>query len=527
MDIVFETERQLPLIRVCALKKQPHIDIKFNPDDYMLLDSEGSQLFPDIKHEVLWRAKVKKGKSAQYEYYLVLNESQNPSLLRKKLEEYRKTDKLAFIKKVGGDSYIGDKLVASNEKHLIMVGPFLSESKAALHARKYNKFKHMRIHKTLLKPGKGTIELYDAEYENFTEIINSFQLKPKNAQAFFQVKHYAIAEQGTEKPKHKDLLYQGVFNIEIDEQNTLTAVNKLSVEDYIKGVLYSELGDPIQLEYAKSMAIIARSQVFSRIGQCHVNEGFDFCSDSHCLRYYGNNFKIPEIEQAVEKTKGLILMLDGEVCQSYFHYSCGGHTENTSGICLDDDLKYIHGKFDGNAAQKIKLDLRREEDVKSWIESKPEVNCRIDEQTMNSSHKLSLDSFRWEVFYTRDELQDILRRKLAEDVGLIYDIIPLSRGVSGRIKEVEILGSLKNIRVAGELNIRAVFSETYLNSTCFIIKSELDMDGVPMNFNFIGAGMGHGVGLCKVGATRMACNNKTHRDIIGHYFEECEIKRIY
>ena len=138
-----------------------------------------------------------------------------------------------------------------------------------------------------------------------------------------------------------------------------------------------------------------------------------------------------------------------------------------------------------------------------------------------------MDSFRWEVFYSCEELQEIIRRKTGEETGLIYEIIPLLRGVSGRIKEVEILGSLKNIRLSGDLNIRAAFSESHLNSSCFIVRPELDMDGIPMNFLFIGAGKGHGVGLCKVGATRLACKEKTHQDIINHYFQKCKITRIY
>jgi SpoIID/LytB domain protein len=173
------------------------------------------------------------------------------------------------------------------------------------------------------------------------------------------------------------------------------------------------------------------------------------------------------------------------------------------------------------------MNLSTEKDIEKWILGKPEVNCRIDDKGMNSSQKLLADSFRWEVFYTRKELQKILTEKTGEDLGIIYEIIPLNRGVSGRIKEIEILGSLKNIKIAGELNIRSAFSETFLNSSCFIIQTEPDLDGIPMSFLFVGAGKGHGVGLCKVGAVKMATENAGHEEILRHYHEKCEIKRIY
>ena len=117
--------------------------------------------------------------------------------------------------------------------------------------------------------------------------------------------------------------------------------------------------------------------------------------------------------------------------------------------------------------------------------------------------------------------------KTGEEIGIIYEIIPISRGVSGRIKEIEIFGSLKNVRISGELNIRSAFSETFLNSSCFIIQPETDSDGVPLSFLFVGAGKGHGVGLCKTGAAKMVSADIGHEAIINHYYEKCEIKRIY
>jgi len=527
MKIIFNTYNEQPLIRVCAFQKQEHIDFKFKADDFAFFDMNGKALFPDVKKDKVWRIKIKKAHPARYEHYLILRESQNLKDMEQALEEYKVQDSQVLLKAVGGDIFIGAEEVSSNEKYLIMAGPFSSERQARHHSRNYNQLNHCRIHRQIVEDGRGTIEVYDSEYENFTETKNGVWLRPLHTEAYFQVSHFAINANEEQKIRHEDLFYQGALFIKIDEENSLTAINEISIESYLKGVLYSEIGQQAQLEYAKSMAIAARSQIFARIGQLHANEGFDFCSDSHCLRYYGKNYDCPAIDRAVAETKGLVLARAGKVCHAHFSYSCGGHTENTSGIWLDDDLDYIVGRFDGDEKDDLKLDLTKEKNVRQWIFSRPAVLCRINDQESGAMQKLSVDSFRWEVFYTRNELETIIQDKTGEDVGMIYEIIPISRGVSGRLKEVEILGSLKNVRIAGELNIRSAFSETYLNSSCFIVQPELDSDGIPLNFLFIGAGKGHGVGLCKVGANRMACNGKNHQEILTHYYEQCQIKRIY
>ena len=131
------------------------------------------------------------------------------------------------------------------------------------------------------------------------------------------------------------------------------------------------------------------------------------------------------------------------------------------------------------------------------------------------------------MFYTRNELEAIIYEKTGEELGIIYEIIPIARGASGRIREVEILSSLKNIKISGELNIRSALSVTLLNSSCFFVEAERDMDGVPINFTLIGAGKGHGVGLCKVGAAKMSMLGKNYTEILAHYFKKCDVKRIY
>jgi len=527
MNTKIKTQYNQPLILVCAFENQEHVDLKFSKEHFALYDIDGNSLFDNVNNEGIWRIRVKKAQPAKYDYYLILKESQKRSSIKKALQKISNLDDSAKIKSVGGKVFFDGRLAYSNEKFIIAAGPFSDERQARHHSKNYNQLNHCRIHREQISKGRGIIEIYDSKYDDFAEVKDKLILVRKKSDAYFEIKHFPISNDHKEKIKHEDLFFQGNLEISIGSDNTLTGINEIPVESYLKGVLYSEIGSHAEFEFAKCMAIVARSQIFARIGQCHGREGFDFCSGSHCLRYYGKKYDNPEICKAIDETFGQIILKGDKVYPARFSFSCGGHTENKSRIWLNDDPDYITGKFDGDPDKKLKLDLSTEKDAVEWILGKPEVYCRIDDNEMNSSQKFLADSFRWEVFYTRKELQKIIMEKTGEEIGIIYEIIPISRGVSGRIKEIEIFGSLKNVRISGELNIRSAFSETFLNSSCFIIQPEADFDGVPLSFLLVGAGKGHGVGLCKTGAAKMVSADIGHEGIINHYYEKCEIKRIY
>ncbi len=527
MKLQLKIINEQPLLRICAFKRRSHVDINYDPNEFDLFDLNGHRLFEGVTHKGFWRLKIKTSQAPQYRYYLVLKESEKKKHLEPFQSEYNAQELRTSIKEVGGEIFLEERLISSNEKYFLLGGPFTSEQEAKAHTQEYGQLFGCRIYRELIKEGDGTIEIYDDQYENFTEVERGVELIPKDLSSYFQIKHFPIHFSQNNRATHEDLNYQGILKISIDEENSLTGINEIPVEDYLRGVLFSEIGQKAHLEFAKSMAIVARSYVFARMGQKHSNEGFDFCSDSHCLRYYGKKFDNPLIDKALEETRGLILKHGLKVCNAYFSYSCGGHTENTFGVWLYEDAEYMQGKFDGPEQDDPKLDLTNEEDVRRWILDRPNVYCRLDKTFLENNPELSANSFRWEEFYTRNELEEIIRKKTGKEIGVLYEIIPVKRGVSGRIKELQILGSLQNITISGETNIRSTLSERMLNSSCFIVQPDMDDEGVPINFLFIGAGMGHGVGLCKVGASRLASDGKTHQEIIHHYFNQCQTQRIY
>ena len=527
MKIQLKAINEQPLIRICAFKRRSHVDIQYNPREFDLYDLQGNLLFGDVKHKGFWRIKVKSSESPNYNYYIILNESQSRERLTGYLEKYQEASAPATIKEVGGEIYLDGRRISRNEKYLLLGGPFNSEQEAKEHSEQYGQFFACRIHREQVTEGRGRVEIYDDKYENFTEVEGGVELVPRDFSSYFQIKHFTIQSDQDGRATHDDLHYQGILRVAIDENGTLTGINEIPIEDYLRGVLFSEIGEKAQAEFAKSMAIVARSHVFARLGQKHNNEGFDFCSDSHCLRYYGKKFDNPVIDQALQETRGLIMTNESQVCNAYFSYSCGGHTENPSGVWLYEDADYAHGKFDGPPEADPELDLTEEENVRRWILDRPKVYCQLDKTFLENNPELSANSFRWEEFYTRNELEEIIRRKTGKEIGVLYEVIPLKRGVSGRIKELQIMGSLQNLTIKGETNIRLVLSERMLNSSCFIVQSDVDDEGTPINFLLIGAGMGHGVGLCKVGASRLASEGKNFREILNHYFDQCQLQRIY
>ncbi len=524
MDIILKTINNLPVINVNIFKRQKHVDLQFEAGAFAFEDMDGNPLFEDMQRQGRWRIKVKQAKSTPYIYFLILKESDSRASLEKDLGSFGQN---VTIEHVGGTILIDNRKVTANDKFMLIAGPYTSEREARHHSKDFQQVNHCRIYKKASDKSKGILEIFDPHYEVFTEVKNSFRLVPQKEGAYFKIKHFAICHQGDTRIEHKDIAYQGVLRIGIDEDCTQFGINEIAIEDYLKGVLLSELNGTMQPEYIKSLAIAARSQIFARIGQMHKQEGFDFCSDSHCLRYYGTGEKNETIDRVLAETKGMILSSGKLVCNAYFSYSCGGHTENASGVWLNDSVDYIKGKPDTLETDAFSFNLQKEKDVHKWILGRPEVLCKTDTQSPDDRKQLSSDAFRWEVFYTRSELEEIIYEKTGEELGIIYELIPAKRGVSGRMKEIEILSSLKNITIKGELNIRSAFSTTLLNSSCFIIEPELDMDGVPISFTFIGAGKGHGVGLCKVGAAKMAQDGKPYTEILSHYFERCKIKGIY
>ncbi|MBD3224277.1 MAG: SpoIID/LytB domain-containing protein [Caldithrix sp.] len=525
--IEFKTLNEQPAVDVCILRNQQSIEFEFNPQKYSIVNLDNAELFTNLNSIRRFYVKTKISKAAIYEYYLLLKSSPELKIIKEAKRNYVVENLSLHIQETGGDIYLSDQYIFSNNMYHLLGGPFWSEQEARHHSSCLNQLTPCSVYRKQISKAEGVVEIFDRDCDYVTEVANGFKLLSCEDAAYFKLLNISYNKVNEELTVHEDLFFHGNLNVTIDEHDCLCAVNRVNLDQYLQGVICSEMSETVAEEFAKSMAIVTRSQVFSRMSQLHAEEPFDFCNDGHCLRYFGRKVNNPIIIQAVKHTKGLVLEHNGRVLNTYFNYSCGGHTETPSGVWDNNDCSYLTSKPDHKNKDGHTLDLSTESGVNEWILSRPNVYCKDIPKESAYVLKDAADAFRWEVFYTRNELENLLYEKTGQDVGLMYEILPIKRGSSGRIKELDILGSLKNINIKGELNIRSALAPGLLNSSCFFVRTETDQDGVPINFYLIGAGKGHGIGLCKSGAAAMAKEHKTAKEIIKHYFEKCNINRIY
>jgi len=351
--------------------------------------------------------------------------------------------------------------------------------------------------------------------------------------------------------------FRGCLTLIIDEKETITAINEILLEDYLSSVISSEMSSKAPLEFLKAHAITSRSWLCAmlsraqtkKVSHCEsveptpqqVNELirwydhidhtlFDVCADDHCQRYQGiTRSASGHARDAVCATRGLFLLHNGEICDARYHKACGGLTENFESTWDDVPVPYLNSVSDSLIPHNP---IHTEAEAKHWILSHPDAYCNTSDgdilrQVLPSFDQETTDFFRWKVVYTREELEDIIREKSGMDCSNLRNLIPLERGPSGRIIRLRIEGSKRSVTIGKELEIRRWLSRSHLYSSAFVVFVERDLEGLPTHFILHGAGWGHGVGLCQIGAAVMAAKGNSAEDILKHYFRGAEIQKLY
>ena len=344
----------------------------------------------------------------------------------------------------------------------------------------------------------------------------------------------------------------------IIEKGKLTAVNILSVEDYLLSVISSEMSATSSPELLKAHAVISRSWLLAQIEKTTRLKGggerynassmtgaeltrwydredhvrFDVCADDHCQRYQGiTRASTPEVEQAINETYGQVLMYDDNICDARYYKCCGGITELFENVWEPVNHPYLQKIIDYDRAPGgFDTDLTAEENAVRWITGNPPAFCNTSDkqilsQVLNSYDQETNDFYRWQVTYTREELSDLVKERTGIDFGLINDLIPQTRGTSGRIIRLLIKGEKKSLIIGKELEIRKSLSKSHLYSSAFYVEKCHDDSG--LKFILHGAGWGHGAGLCQIGAAVMGASGYTYKQILTHYFKSANLKKIY
>lgn len=354
--------------------------------------------------------------------------------------------------------------------------------------------------------------------------------------------------------RKEEQTFKGDILIKPDHRGALTVINILSIEDYISSVISSEMSATSQIELLKAHAVISRSWALAQI-HCHqadaapggydentLTDGtpgltrvrwyggndhvdFDVCADDHCQRYQGiTRQTTPQVAEAVEATRGLVLMHGGELCDARFSKCCGGAMEVFESCWEDEPKEYLAAKPDILPEPKLP-DLTIEENAVKWILSEPAAFCNTNDrnilsQVLNGYDQETADFYRWTVEYDADELSELVRAKSGLDFGQIRDMVPLRRGTSGRITMLRIVGDRLTADIGKELEIRRILSPSHLYSSAFVVEK------TDSGFRLHGAGWGHGVGLCQIGAAMMAAKGYGYRQILDHYYPSSILAQI-
>jgi stage II sporulation protein D len=350
--------------------------------------------------------------------------------------------------------------------------------------------------------------------------------------------------------RKEDQTFRGDLILRWREDSKIAAINEISIEDYLTSVISSEVSAEAPIEFLKAHAILSRSWLLSGLGRrkktketslppgkMTEKEGevirwydredhdlFDVCADDHCQRYQGiTKIVSTQAEEAVRETHGMVITYQGEICDARYSKACGGITENFDTAWDDKRIPYLTSIPDASTPHHP---IKVEEEASAWILADPDAYCNTKDddllrRLLPESDRETKNFFRWKVEYSRTDLEEILQEKSGFDFGTLKEIVPIHRGPSGRLSRLKIIGSKRSMVVGKELEIRRWLSQSHLYSSAFLVKAKAD------RFILQGAGWGHGVGLCQIGAAVMATKGFSAERILKHYFRGVEVKKIY
>ena len=405
--------------------------------------------------------------------------------------------------------------------------------------------------------GKQVVELSEGRILWENTLYDELLFEPTDAQSSFTLEDVTIGVNfHWERKEAQTFLGKLRF---IVQDNNICAINELPVETYLTSVISSEMRATSSLELLKAHAVISRSWLLAQIEQRKAENNnvekqpsffktneeivrwydredhkrFDVCADDHCQRYQGiTKAANKHVVEAIQQTAGEILTRHGEICDARYSKCCGGAVEEFQ-YCWENIKKpYLQALPDTLPDTTPLPDLTDEAVACQWILSSPDAFCnttdqKVLSQVLNDFDQETTDFYRWSQTYSQTEVKQLLEEKLEVQFGDIIDLIPLSRGKSGRIYRLKIVGKERTLIIGKELEIRRALSKSHLYSSAFIVEKADIKDGVPQKFIIKGAGWGHGVGLCQIGAAMMGKQGYRYEEILLHYYKGAEITKAY
>ncbi len=434
-------------------------------------------------------------------------------------------------------------IVATEELHFSLTGSF-------------------KFNETIINTGEYIAKIIDGEVvvedDSGAEIKSEcFVFTPNSYNSIFELQRVTIGVE-FHWEQQENQRFKGSLKL-IPENKKVRAINIIEVEEYLKSVISSEMSAQSSNEFLKAHAVISRSWLLAQIEKTKSlqtgggvyqtsfeqedeiirwydredHQNFDVCADDHCQRYQGiTKIHSEKVLQAVEETKGEVLLYHEKICDARFSKCCGGITENFENVWEEVRHPYLTKIVDAEIEDTTCVDLRLEDEAEKWIRRSQSAFCnttdeKILSQVLPGFDQKTTDFYRWKVEYTQQEISELINRKSGIDFGSVIKLEALKRGHSSRIIKLKITGTKKTLTIGKELEIRKWLSKSHLYSSAFVVDHLNIKEGIPQKFVLSGAGWGHGVGLCQIGAAVMGEKGYSYKEILSQYFRGTSLEKHY
>lgn len=509
------------MVRIAVVEGEERI--RFEADGPFTVEDDCHRRKTKGRPGEIWEARLKSGRPASFSYFIKADLITEEAQARRRLRKWEGLGVSTKLMAVGRRLEYRGKVLLDNREHWICLGPYDSEENARA---KLEQSETAQAVREMTGVPRGHVEVLDS---NGVIMCLGRRVLVRPADSGQIILHDAPVGRSFHWEHREKLSYRGTMDFLVGNDGKLLAVNELPLEEYLISVNSSEMDARCPLEFLKAQTVAARSTILATAGKHHRQEPFDLCNGDHCQCYYGVVREGPASRRAVEQTRGEVLVFEGRICDARYSKVCGGIMEANEHVWPGEPISYLRSGVDAPSPQAAEgfYPINGEEQARRWIEATPEAYCNPDVPDLPDYLKYARDYYRWRISYGRKELEEIIARKSGCDIGELLALKPLARGESGRLTRLEIVGQRESLMLCGELEIRRVLSQSHLYSSCFVVDYRRDSAGQIEKVLLRGAGWGHGVGLCQVGATMMAVRGKRYDQILAHYYRGTDLRRIY
>jgi peptidoglycan hydrolase-like amidase len=514
-----------PILRVAVVQDEP--EVVLSCDRPAVIMSEGRVVSSGPRGSE-FRIKIKTRGETEPVFRVYLRDFDDSKAARSFIEDFPLNDLKLEEVRIGRSFEVGGKTVHDNTGVRVLAGEFEGEKEARESLERLRSEGFRPWISVEFVPGsrdrlevKGTFGIPLA-------VPPPVSVVSEDSEARFSVFHVPVG-QGFHWEHREDLTFRGALSVHPGAHRTVTVVNDVPLEDYLASVNSSEMPAEAPPELLKAQTVAARGTVLATAGRHHHGVPFDLCSTDHCQVYLGESVIREASRDAVRETFGEVLEFDGTMCDPRYSKICGGVTERFENVWSGDAVPYMSSVLDGPESLRKELpeDLAAEEGVRAFITSTPACYCNTGAHDVPCYLEKLGEHFRWALEYDPTHLGSIVFKKTNRDIGRLQDLKTIRRGPSGRILEIEAVGSKSSMVLQPELEIRCALSESHLPSSAFVVDLEKSSGGMVKKIHLTGAGWGHGVGMCQVGAAVMAHQGKDYKEILRHYYRGAELQKLY